>query len=195
MDDPDESCVLVRKKPEDENSPHKEGNQTKRDSLKKGQLQAEPNMCRSYGIVTLILFLALIAFLVFGYVSSLFEDDLTVRIVKPLADSRPYKYMRLSNEMKIILLEDKDADRSGGTLALAWSPQTEPKDLPGLGLLIMHNLVSGVDRTQNTSFEACLRNKGGNFVLEVEEDLLSLQFYLNHEGLYSILINRKKREI
>ena len=77
-------------------------------------------------------------------------------------DSRSYRYLRLGNGLRILLVSDPDAPRAAAALQVAVGSRDEPARYPGLAHLLEHALFLGSDRYPDVDeFHAFLSAHGG----------------------------------
>lgn len=66
-----------------------------------------------------------------------------LEILKSPNDKLEYKYMKLKNELKVMLIRDKDTRKSSIAMNVAVGSMHNPKDLQGLAHILEHMLFMG----------------------------------------------------
>ena len=92
----------------------------------------------------LICFQVLILLLFFLLtVSDTFPDDSHTHIIKPSTDTKSYKYIKLPNNLRAILVSDPNAKLSAASLQVLVGGASDPYDFPGLAHFLEHMLFMG----------------------------------------------------
>ncbi|KAL7290058.1 hypothetical protein TKK_0015787 [Trichogramma kaykai] len=72
-------------------------------------------------------------------------------IVKPQNDKRDYRALILNNKMKVLLISDKETDKSAASLNVGVGFLNDPKDIPGLAHFCEHMLFLGTTKYPNVN--------------------------------------------
>ncbi len=70
-------------------------------------------------------------------------------IVKSESDERCYRAVTLSNELKVLLISDSEADKSAACLAVRVGSFSDPVDIPGLAHFCEHMILLGSEAFPN----------------------------------------------
>ena len=62
------------------------------------------------------------------------------------SDDREYRYLRLSNELQVVLISDPDTDRSAASLSVFRGNYADPDEYPGLAHFLEHMLFIGTKK-------------------------------------------------
>lgn len=68
------------------------------------------------------------------------------RFLKPALDSRSYRMIRLSNNLRALLIHDPETDKSAAAMDVNVGSFADPKDLPGLAHFCEHLLFLGTQK-------------------------------------------------
>ena len=94
--------------------------------------------------------------------SSLLEkrsDD----IIKPASDARDYRYLQLSNGLKVILVSDMKADKAAASLDVFAGSAQNPIDRPGLAHFVEHMLFLGTEKYPEAGgYQKFISENGGS---------------------------------
>ena len=87
-----------------------------------------------------------------------------INIIKARCDNRKYKYIKLANELRCILISDKHADKSAASLDVRVGSSLDPKPLYGTAHFLEHMLFMGTKKypRENEYSEFMLNNGGMN---------------------------------
>lgn len=66
---------------------------------------------------------------------------------KALCDQRNYRLIKLPNNLKALLVQDKEADTSSASLGVRVGAFSDPKEFPGLAHFCEHMLFMGTEST------------------------------------------------
>lgn len=105
-------------------------------------------------------------------------------IKKPQLDNRSYRYIKLSNNLSALLINDPDADKSAAALDVNVGSFADPKSLPGLAHFCEHLLFLGTKKypleneyntylSENSGYSnAFTSSMHTNYYFEVKNDAL-----------------------
>jgi insulysin len=83
-------------------------------------------------------------------------------MIKSIYDKRKYKRIILENKLEIILISDKDAERSSASMNVGVGCYQDPKDLPGLAHFLEHMIFMGTKKyPEENGFSDYLSKNGG----------------------------------
>ena len=87
-----------------------------------------------------------------------------IEIIKSKCDKREYKYIKLPNEMRCILISDPEADKSAASLDVKVGCSLDPKPLYGTAHFLEHMLFQGTEKypSENEYSEFMSKNGGSN---------------------------------
>ena len=74
------------------------------------------------------------------------EAGAAVNIIKPATDQRSYKYVKLPNEMRCLLISDPEADKSAASLDVRVGSALDPSPLYGTAHFLEHMLFQGTEK-------------------------------------------------
>ena len=69
-----------------------------------------------------------------------------LNIIKSKCDNRTYKYLRLTNQMRCLLISDMEADKSSASLDVKVGCSLDPKPLYGTAHFLEHMLFMGTEK-------------------------------------------------
>ena len=69
-----------------------------------------------------------------------------LNIIKSRCDKRVYKYLKLDNKMRCVLISDRDADKSAASLDVKVGCSLDPKPLYGTAHFLEHMLFMGTTK-------------------------------------------------
>ena len=64
----------------------------------------------------------------------------SIEIVKPKVDKRSYKYFKLENGIRCLLIHDPEGDMSAASLDVKVGAALDPKEYPGTAHFLEHML-------------------------------------------------------
>lgn len=86
----------------------------------------------------------------------------TEPIIKSRNDKREYLSGKLENELEVLVVEDKNSDKSAVSLTVEVGSLADPKDYNGLAHLLEHMLFLGTAKYPDPSdYKAFLASHGG----------------------------------
>ena len=140
----------------------------------------DEKICKNYIIFSILFILGLIIFLIFGYKSTLNDDKLSKTIEKPVLDMRNFKFIELSNGIKVFLVQDNLTSTSTMSLELIIGFNAENGEIPGISHLLAHLILMNSKSFPNFYFEYFLKNHGGDVNLLIESERTNFYFSVNH---------------
>ena len=86
----------------------------------------------------------------------------SVDILMPNRPSEQYKYLRLGNGMRVLLVSDMEADKAAASVDVHVGSSHEPRELPGLAHFLEHMLFQGTDKYPGENeYSEYVKNHGG----------------------------------
>lgn len=86
----------------------------------------------------------------------------SVEIVKPKVDKRTYKYFKLDNGIRCLLIHDPEGDMSAASLDVKVGAALDPKDYPGTAHFLEHMLFQGTEKyPSENEYSEFMSNHGG----------------------------------
>lgn len=83
-------------------------------------------------------------------------------IRKPASDTRLYRYVRLSNQLQVVLVSDPDVDKAAASMDVSVGHACDPPELPGLAHFLEHMLFLGTAKyPDEAEYQAFLAQNGG----------------------------------
>lgn len=84
-------------------------------------------------------------------------------IQKGQVDNRIYHYFELKNQLKVILISDKDADKAAASLDVHVGSSDDPRDREGLAHFLEHMLFLGTEKYPNAAdYQAFIDENAGS---------------------------------
>jgi len=84
-------------------------------------------------------------------------------IRKPEIDRRTYKWIRLANEMQVLLISDSETDKAAASMDVSVGHASDPEALPGLAHFLEHMLFLGTEKYPDESaYQSYLSSHGGS---------------------------------
>jgi len=83
-------------------------------------------------------------------------------LLKPKIDQNNYKYLKLSNDLKVLLISDKTAKFSSASIDVFAGLWSEPKEWPGLAHFLEHMIfIMSKTYPESAYFDNFLSKNGG----------------------------------
>ncbi|KAF8605452.1 insulin-degrading enzyme [Ceratobasidium sp. AG-I] len=83
-------------------------------------------------------------------------------IVKPEVDDREYRYIKLENDLEVLLVHDANADKSAASMDVEVGHLHDPDDLPGLAHFCEHLLFMGTEQfPKDNDYSEYINSNGG----------------------------------
>lgn len=84
-------------------------------------------------------------------------------VIKPLSDQREYRYIRLENGLKVLLISDAAADKAAASLDVNVGSRQDPEDYQGLAHFLEHMLFLGTEKYPEAgAYQAFITAHGGS---------------------------------
>lgn len=84
------------------------------------------------------------------------------QIIKSPNDDRDYRYLELSNRLKVVLISDPGADKAAASLSVFRGNFDDPLDRPGLAHFLEHMLFIGTEKyPEPDAYHSYIRANGG----------------------------------
>lgn len=74
------------------------------------------------------------------------EAEIGKEIVKAKGDKREYRYVKLSNELRALIVHDAEADEAAASLDVRVGAALDPKPLYGTAHFLEHMLFQGTEK-------------------------------------------------
>ncbi|AAS52737.2 AER053Cp [Eremothecium gossypii ATCC 10895] len=114
--------------------------------------------------------------------------ELAATLEQPLLDDRKYRYIELPNHLRVLLVHDKNTDKSAASLDVNVGAFEDPEDLPGLAHFCEHLLFMGSKKFPNENeYASFLSKHGGASNAYTASQNTNYYFHVNHENLYDAL--------
>ncbi|KAI3657780.1 hypothetical protein MP638_000751 [Amoeboaphelidium occidentale] len=111
-----------------------------------------------------------------------------VEIIKPKSDQREYKYLELSNELKVLLIRDPETEKSSAAMDVSVGAFFDPVDTPGLAHFLEHMLFMGTEKfPKENEYSNFLQMNGGYSNAYTSEINTNYYFETSHTSLESAL--------
>jgi len=104
-------------------------------------------------------FLAIILAIAFSFFKGAFDSQ----PITSQQDQKEYRYLELDNQLRVLLISDKEADQAGASLDVHVGSLQDPKSRPGLAHFLEHMLFLGT-KTYPTAgdYQAYISQHGGH---------------------------------
>ena len=94
-----------------------------------------------------------------GHIAAKLESD---DIEKPEMDTRSYRWLRLSNEMQVLLVHDAECDNASAAMEVGIGSASDPESIPGLAHFLEHMLFLGTEKyPKEDEYQSYLEQHGG----------------------------------
>jgi secreted Zn-dependent insulinase-like peptidase len=85
-----------------------------------------------------------------------------MEVIKPKIDHNEYKFIELDNKLQVLMIYDKDADKSAAAMTINVGFYNDPEDTQGLAHFLEHMLFMGTHKyTQENYFHKFINDSGG----------------------------------
>lgn len=103
---------------------------------------------------------------------------------KPLADLRSYRFIKLPNGVRALLMSDPRAEKAAAALTVGVGHLSDPRELPGLSHFLEHMLFLGTTPfPDESSYKAFLKDRGGSSNATTAAEQTTYHFTVNHAHL------------
>ncbi len=87
----------------------------------------------------------------------------TIRVTQSQNDEREYRYLRLDNELQVLLISDPETDKAAASLDVNVGSGDDPDEWPGLAHFLEHMLFLGTEKYPEAGdYQAFINAHGGN---------------------------------
>jgi secreted Zn-dependent insulinase-like peptidase len=87
----------------------------------------------------------------------------SLEIIKGDSDPREYRYLTLSNELRVVLISDPDTRKAAASLDVAIGSADDPRDREGLAHFLEHMLFLGTEKyPEPDAYQAFISQQGGS---------------------------------
>eukprot|EP00929_Paragymnodinium_shiwhaense_P065774 TRINITY_DN32951_c0_g1_i1.p1 TRINITY_DN32951_c0_g1~~TRINITY_DN32951_c0_g1_i1.p1 ORF type:complete len:1153 (-),score=229.08 TRINITY_DN32951_c0_g1_i1:37-3495(-) len=115
-------------------------------------------------------------------------DDRDIEVEKSPIDLRQYRALTLPNGVRVLLVSDENADRSGAALDVHVGFLSDPEDLPGLAHFCEHMLFLGTSKyPDESSFDNFLTANGGSSNAYTDDDDTCFYFNIGNDAFAEAL--------
>ncbi|KYR01793.1 ABC transporter B family protein [Tieghemostelium lacteum] len=105
-------------------------------------------------------------------------------VIKSPNDDRLYKYLKLENELSVILVSDPETDQASACVAVNVGSTSQPKDTQGLPHFLEHMLFLGTEKYPiEKDFTKFLGENGGNYNGTTSKMLTNYFYTINQDKL------------
>lgn len=111
----------------------------------------------------------------------LFDDQ---SFLKPDLDDRKYRYIKLPNDLEVLLIQDPTTDKAAAALDVNIGSFEDPEDLPGLAHFCEHLLFMGSEKFPNENeYSSYLSKHGGSSNAYTASENTNYFFEINFDSL------------
>ncbi len=123
----------------------------------------EQKFCKNYIIITVSFLVLITICLIFAYYASIRENE-SFLVIRPEIDHRNFKTLVLRNDIKVLLISDPLAKKSGASLNINSGYFSEPRNISGISHLLEHMILKGsVKYPGANEFSSFLMSNGGTY--------------------------------
>ncbi|CCF56032.1 hypothetical protein KAFR_0A05970 [Kazachstania africana CBS 2517] len=114
--------------------------------------------------------------------------DFKLNFIKPDLDDRSYRFIKLPNNLKALVIQDPTADKAAAALDVNIGAFEDPEHLPGLAHFCEHLLFMGSEKfPDENEYSSFLSKHGGSSNAYTSSLNTNYYFEVNHEHLYNAL--------
>lgn len=114
--------------------------------------------------------------------------DFGLNFLKPDLDDRSYRYIKLPNNLKALVIQDPTTDKAAAALDVNVGAFEDPEDLPGLAHFCEHLLFMGSKKfPDENEYSSFLSKHGGSSNAYTGVTNTNYYFEVNHEHLHGAL--------
>lgn len=115
----------------------------------------------------------------------LFDDK---SFLKPDLDDRKYRYIKLPNDLQVLLIHDPTTDKAAASLDVNIGSFEDPEELPGLAHFCEHLLFMGSEKFPNENeYSSYLSKHGGSSNAYTASENTNYYFEINFDSLKQAL--------
>lgn len=109
-------------------------------------------------------------------------------LVKPVADDREYRVVRLNNGLEALLIHDEQTDKASAALDVHVGSLADPVEVPGLAHFLEHLLFMGTEKyPSENEYSQFLSAHAGSYNAYTSAEHTNYYFDIAHEHLYGAL--------
>ncbi|KAH7648953.1 hypothetical protein FG379_001322 [Cryptosporidium bovis] len=112
----------------------------------------------------------------FENVMEIIDDEL---FEKPITTKRKYRFVKLNNDLKVFMVQDKDTTLSFGSLIVRAGIEFEPHNLPGLSRFLQYSII--LNSFKGYSKEDAIINNTVNISTKTEREKVRYNFLVSSE--------------
>ena len=99
-------------------------------------------------------------------------------LIKSQNDKRKYRYVTLSNQLTVVLIEDEETEKSSACLDVGVGSMSNPKDIPGLAHFLEHMLFLGTEKYPiENAYSQYLNAHGGSSNAYTAQEVYYYYYY------------------
>eukprot|EP00943_MAST-04B_sp_MAST-4B-sp1_P002723 g2723.t1 len=111
-----------------------------------------------------------------------------VNVEKSASDTREYRYLKLKNELSVLLVSDSATDKAGAAMSVGVGYYCDPDNIPGVAHFCEHMLFLGTTKyPDENSYSAFLNENGGYSNAYTTHESTNYYFQLTHPHLEQAL--------
>lgn len=111
------------------------------------------------------------------------KDLITEDVISSPSDSRHFRYLILTNQMRVLLVSDATSAKAAVAVDFAGGSNADPQDFPGIAHLLEHTIFQGSEHyPEAVSYFGFIRQNDGSFRASTAEDYTS--FYADIDADY-----------
>ena len=105
-----------------------------------------------------------------------------MNIIKSAVDSSEYKYIKMENKLKVILISNKNIDKSSAAITVNIGYNNDPPDVQGLAHFVEHMLFMGTEKYKQINyFHEFINQSGGQTNASTGTDETCFYFDISHD--------------
>ena len=111
-----------------------------------------------------------------------------ITVQKSASDTRDYRYLKLKNDLSVLLISDPTTDKAGAAMSVAVGYFCDPDDIAGVAHFCEHMLFLGTTKyPDENSYSAFLNENGGYSNAYTSKESTNYYFQLTHPHLEKAL--------
>ena len=111
-----------------------------------------------------------------------------ITVQKSASDTRDYRYLKLKNDLSVLLISDPTTDKAGAAMSVAVGYFCDPDDVAGVAHFCEHMLFLGTTKyPDENSYSAFLNENGGYSNAYTSKESTNYYFQLTHPHLEQAL--------
>ena len=102
-------------------------------------------------------------------------------------DHRQYKFIRLPNGLKVLLVENNKTSQAEAVLSVNVGSSDEPNEFPGLAHFLEHMVFQGCEKYPNNKYQEFITSRGGFYNAHTDDENTQFSFSIGHQHFEKVL--------